>query len=103
MPTQQGHKSPRNAGNDTRCNAGKDNSTMLAMTPVQCRQGCQHNAGKDANTALAGPFKVKLPWNEARYGNEATCNEDEHVNNATYAEVSRLHDGWADVNLQCWS
>ncbi len=37
-----------------------------------------------------------------RYGNEATGKDDDHDNNATHTDVSRLCFGWADANLQCW-
>jgi hypothetical protein len=97
MPAQQGHTPLRNKGND----AGKGNSTMQAMTPVQCGQGHQYNAGKDANPALVESLKAKFSWNDARYSNKATCTEDEHNNNTTYADVSQLHHGWADASLQC--
>jgi hypothetical protein len=51
---------------------------------------------------LAGPSKAKSPWNIARYSYKATGKEDDHNNNATYPDVSRLHRSWADTSLQCW-
>jgi hypothetical protein len=72
---------------------------MLAMTTAQCGQGCQHNAGKDTNAALAGPLKAKLPWNNTGYGNKAMGEEDDHNNDATYADVLQLCRGWADASL----
>ncbi len=61
---------------------------MLVMTPVQCGQGRQHNAGKDTNAASAGPSEAKSPWSNARYGNEATGKDDDHDNNATQTDAS---------------
>jgi hypothetical protein len=84
------------------CNAGNNNSAMLTMTPAQCGQGCQYNASKNANAALAGPSKAKSPWNNARYGNEATGKDDDHDNDATHMDVSGLRCGWADASLRCW-
>ncbi len=65
------------------------------MTPVQCGQGRQHNAGKDTNAASAGPAEAKSLWNNARYSNEAT-DEDDHNNDATNTDVLQLCLGWAD-------
>jgi hypothetical protein len=65
------------------------------MTPVQFSKGHQHNAGKDTNAASAGPAEAKSLWNNARYSNEAT-GEDDHNNDAKNTEVSQLCLGWAD-------
>jgi hypothetical protein len=75
---------------------------MLVITPVQCGQRCQHNAGKDTNAASAGPSEAKSPWNNARYGDEATGKDNDHDINATHTDVSRLCLGWADASLRCW-
>jgi hypothetical protein len=72
------------------------------MTPAQCGQGCQHNTGKDTNAASAGPTEAKSPWNNARYGNEATGKDSAHHNDATNMDALRLCLGWADAILQCW-
>ncbi len=72
------------------------------MTPAQCSQGHQHNASKDTNIASAGPSEAKSPWNNARYGNEATGKDDDHDNNAMHMDVLRLCLGCADASLQCW-
>jgi hypothetical protein len=61
---------------------------MLVMTPAQCGQGRQHNAGKDTNAASAGPSEAKSPENGARYGNEATGKDDDHDNDAMHTDVS---------------
>jgi hypothetical protein len=74
-----------------RCNADND-----------ARACCKHSAGKDANAASVGPLKAKLPWNNAGYGDKATDEENDHNNNATYADVSRLRRGWVDASLQFW-
>jgi hypothetical protein len=71
------------------------------MTPAQCGQGCQHNAGKDANAVSAGPSKAKSPWNNAGYGNEATGKDDDHDDDPMHTDVLRLHCRWADASLQC--
>ncbi len=73
------------------------------MTPVQCGQGRQHNAGKDTNAASAGPAEAKSLWNNARYSNEAT-GKDDHDNDAMNTDVSQLCLGWADVffSLHFW-
>jgi hypothetical protein len=47
-------------------------------------------------------LKEKLPWKNAGYAGKATGKENDHDNNAMYADVSRLHRGWADTSLQCW-
>ncbi len=75
---------------------------MLVMMLAQCGQGCQHNASKDTNAASARPSEAKSPWNDARYGNEATGEDDDHDNDAMHTDVSRLCLGWADASLQCW-
>jgi hypothetical protein len=75
---------------------------MLAMTPAQCGRGHQHNAGKNTNTASAGPSKAKSPWNDAAYGNEAPGKDDDHDNNAMHTDVLQLRRGWADASLRCW-
>jgi hypothetical protein len=69
---------------------------------AMCGQGRQHNAGKDTNSASAGPTEAMSPWNNARYSNEATGKDNDHDNNATLTDVSRLCLGWADASLQCW-
>jgi hypothetical protein len=61
---------------------------MLVMMPAQCGQGRQHNVGKGTNAASAGPSEAKSPWNNARYGNEATGKDNDHDNNATHTDVS---------------
>jgi hypothetical protein len=48
---------------------------MLAMTPMHV---AKHSTGKDANAASPGPSKAKWPWNNTKYGNEATGKEDDH-------------------------
>jgi hypothetical protein len=83
-------------------NAGDDDSAMLAILPAQCGQGHQRNAGKDASAASAGPSKIKLPWNGAGYGNEATGEDNLHDDNSTYADKARLHYDGADASLGCW-
>jgi hypothetical protein len=75
---------------------------MLVMMQAQCGQGCQHIAGKDTNAASTGPLKAKLPWNNARYGNEAMGKDDDHDNNAMHTDMLQLCLGWADASLQCW-
>jgi hypothetical protein len=60
---------------------------MLAMTPAQCGQERQHNAGKDANAASAGPSKAKSPWNDTGYSNETTGKDDDHDINATHTNM----------------
>ncbi len=72
---------------------------VLAITPACV---AKHSAGKDANAALVGPSKAKLPWNDVGYSNKATGEEDDHNDDATYADMSQLHHGWADASLQCW-
>ena len=87
---------------------------MPAMTPARCWQGCQHNAGKDASSMLAGMLKAKLPCiakankavqsvqavgisaptdaddnDYARYGDEAAHDNKEHDDDATYYGVSQ--------------
>jgi hypothetical protein len=50
---------------------------MLVIPPAQCRQGCQRNADKDTSAALAGPLEIKLPENNAEYGDNAAGNDKE--------------------------
>ncbi len=60
---------------------------MLVMTPVQCGQGRQHNASKYTNAASARPSEAKSPWNNAKYGYEATSKDDDHDNKAKHTDV----------------
>jgi hypothetical protein len=57
---------------------------------MQCSQGRKHNAGKETNTASAGPSEANGLRNDTRYGNEATGKDDDHDNNATVASLR----GW---------
>jgi hypothetical protein len=75
---------------------------MLVMTLAQCGQGCQHNASKDTNATFAGPSEAKSPWNNAKYGNEIMDKDNDHNNDTTHTNVSRLCLCWADASLQCW-
>jgi hypothetical protein len=95
-------KAPTRQGQWCRRIAGNNDSAMLVMTPAQCGQGRQHNAGKDTNAASAWPFEDKSPWNDGRYGNEARGKDNDHDNDATHTDVSRLCLGWADASLRCW-
>jgi hypothetical protein len=63
---------------------------MLVMTPAQCGQGCQHNAGKDTNAKSARLSEAKSPWNDARYGNETTGKDNDHDNNAMRTGVATV-------------
>ncbi len=74
----------------------------MVMMPAQCGQGCQHNTGKDTNAASARPSEAKSLWNNTRYSNEAMGEDDDHNNDATHMDASRLCLGWADASLQCW-
>ncbi len=71
---------PAQQGGQCWHNAGSNNGVMLAMMPACV---AKHSTGKDANAALIGPSKAKLPWNNVVYSNKATGKEDDHNDNAT--------------------
>ena len=72
---------------------------MLAMMPVQYKQGLQHSAGKNASAASAKPPKAKFLGNDAGYGDKDMGNNG---NDATNANVPQLRSDWADASLGCW-
>ena len=60
------------------------------MTPACV---AKHSTGTDANAALVGPSKAKLPWNDVKDSDKATSKEDDHNIDTTHADISRLHSG----------
>jgi hypothetical protein len=97
-------------------NEGKEASAMLVTTLVQCRQRQQRNACKDASATRARTpaqrwqnhqCKICRTSRPSRQGTvpvtatKTTDDDNEHDDDATYAEVSRLHCDRADASLQC--
>ncbi len=107
----------RQQGQQCQRNEEKSTHAMRAMTPVQRWQQEQCNVGDDTGAmrprtpaqhqqrhqrCIRRTIKKQVTvesWNNARYGNEAMGKNDDHDNDATHMDVSRLRLGWADASL----
>jgi hypothetical protein len=96
-------------------NEGKEVSATLVTMPAQCWHW-QRNACKEASVTQARTpaqlwqshqRKIGWTWGPSCQGTapvtatKTTDNDNEHNDNAMYADVSRLHRDEADTSLQC--